>query len=83
MQMVKNSILPPFSSKLAYLAEIVRVKWLEKTSVSLRNGLEKMSVSLRNGLRKRQSVSVTGLRKCQSVSVIKPSSIIVSITETD
>ena len=57
IQMVKISILPPFSSKLAYFAEIVRVKWLEKTSVSLRNGLEKTSVSLRNGLRKRQSVS--------------------------
>ena len=68
MQMVKNLILPPFSSKLADEAEIVRVKWLEKTSVSLRNGLEKTSVSLRNGW------------ACQSVSVIRPGSIIVSIT---
>ena len=30
------------------LAEILRLKWLEKVSVSLRNGLEKTSVSLRN-----------------------------------
>ena len=58
MQMVKYSILPPFSFKLAYKAEIVRVKWLEKRSVSLHNGLEKTSVSLCNGLRKRQSFSV-------------------------
>ena len=40
-------ILPPFSSKLADEAEIGRLKWLEK-----------VSVSLRNGLRKRQSVFV-------------------------
>ena len=80
----KNLILPPFSSKLADLAEVVRLKWLEKVSVSLRNGLRKrQSVSVM-GLRKRQSVSVMGLRKCQSVSVIL--TIIIElglITETD
>ena len=70
--MVKNSILPPFSSKLADKAEIVRLKWLEKVSVSLRNGLEKTSVSLRNGL-----------RKCQSVSVILTIIELGLITKTD
>ena len=44
MQMVKISILTPFSSNLADYAEIVSLKGAEKTSVSLRNGLEKTSV---------------------------------------
>ena len=52
MQVVKNFISSPFSSKLADQAEIVRLKGLEKTSVSLHNGLEKTSVSLHNGLEK-------------------------------
>ena len=43
----KNSSCPPFTPKLADLAENVRLK-----GVSLRNGPEKKAVSLRNGLEK-------------------------------
>ena len=53
MYMVNILILPPpFSSKLAGLAENVRLNGAEKVSVSLRNRLEKVLVSLRNGLEK-------------------------------
>ena len=38
MQIVKISILTPFSSNLADCAEIVRLKGAEKTSVSLCKG---------------------------------------------
>ena len=49
---VKNSILTPFTFKLADLAENIRVKGSQKWLVSLRNGSEKWLVSLRNGSQK-------------------------------
>ena len=48
----KNSNCPPFTPKLADLAENVRLKGAEKKAVSLRNGPEKQAVGLRNGLEK-------------------------------
>ena len=49
---VKNLISTPSTSKLADLAENIRVKGSEKWLVSLRNRSEKWFVSLRNGSEK-------------------------------
>ena len=48
----KNLSYPPFTPKLADLAENVRPKGAEKQAVSLRNRPEKQAVSLCNGLEK-------------------------------
>ena len=61
MHTVKICILPPFSSKLADLDLNIKLKGVEKASVSLRIGLEKVSVSLHNGLEK-VSVSLRNLK---------------------
>ena len=60
---VKNSILTPFTLKLADLVQKFRVKVLEKWLVSLRNSLEKRLVSLRNGHEKWLVSLCNGLEK--------------------
>ena len=49
---VKNSVLTPFTFKLADYAENIRVKGSEKWLVSLRNRSEKWLVSLGNRITK-------------------------------
>ena len=52
IQKVMNSILTPFTFKLADSVENIRAKGSEKWLMSLCNGSEKWLVSLRNGFEK-------------------------------
>ena len=53
----KITSFAPFTTKIAYQAENVKLKGAEKVSVSVRHGLEEVSVSLCNGFEKK-SVSI-------------------------